>query len=156
MTGVNLCRAIQIFKKYGFSKVDAILMATRYHYGYAGRETGEYTVEKRGNKWCVVHGHPKKPGSKTDKPKGSVIACHDTEKEAEAQHAAIKARQAQQSTGNKKTRKVEMNADDKRPPKEWWDACVEKVSSDQPDLPIENVENICGDIWHNRGVREKL
>lgn len=24
---------------------------------------------------CVLHGHPKKPGSKTDKPAGSVIKC---------------------------------------------------------------------------------
>lgn len=32
-------------------------------------------VRKRGDAWCVVHGHPRKPGSKTDKPIGSVIKC---------------------------------------------------------------------------------
>jgi len=47
------------------------------------------TVVKRGNQWCVVHGHPKKKGSKTDKPKGSIIKCHPTAKKAYAQHYAI-------------------------------------------------------------------
>jgi len=51
----------------------------------------ENTVEKIGNEWCVVHGHPKKPGSKTDKPKGTVIKCFPTKKEAEAMHRAIMA-----------------------------------------------------------------
>ena len=48
-------------------------------------------VEKRGNKWCVVHGHPKKPGSKTDKPEGSIIKCFPTKAEADAMHKAIMA-----------------------------------------------------------------
>jgi len=47
------------------------------------------TIAKRGDKWCVLHGHPQKPGSKTDKPAGSVIACHDSKKDAIAQHVAI-------------------------------------------------------------------
>lgn len=34
------------------------------------------SVVRRGNKWCVVHAHPKKKGSKTDKPKGSIIKCY--------------------------------------------------------------------------------
>lgn len=46
-------------------------------------------VIKRGNKWCVVHGSPQKAGSKTDKPKGSVIKCFDTKAEADAMHRAI-------------------------------------------------------------------
>lgn len=49
------------------------------------------TIAKRGGKWCVLHGHPKKKGSKTDKPKGATIACHNTRKEALAQHRAIMA-----------------------------------------------------------------
>jgi hypothetical protein len=40
---------------------------------------------------CVVHGHAKKKGSKTDKPKGTVIKCHPTRKKALAHHAAIMA-----------------------------------------------------------------
>lgn len=32
-------------------------------------------IAKRDNCYCVLHGHPKKLGSKTDKPKGSVIKC---------------------------------------------------------------------------------
>lgn len=36
----------------------------------------EMTVEKRGGYWCVLHGHPKKPGSKTDKPFGTPIKCY--------------------------------------------------------------------------------
>jgi hypothetical protein len=49
----------------------------------------ENHVVKRGDKWCVVHGHPQKPGSKTDKPPGSIIHCFPTREQAEAQHKAI-------------------------------------------------------------------
>ena len=48
-------------------------------------------IVKRGKKWCVAHGSPKKPGSKTDKPKGTIIKCFDTKAEAEAMHRAIMA-----------------------------------------------------------------
>lgn len=47
----------------------------------------EEKVEKRGNKWCVVHGHPKK--GPRDKPKGSIIKCFPTKKQAIAMHQAI-------------------------------------------------------------------
>jgi hypothetical protein len=53
------------------------------------------TVEQRGRCVCVLHGHPKKAGSKTDKPKGSIIKCYcgadmkDNWKKAEAMHYAI-------------------------------------------------------------------
>lgn len=40
-------------------------------------------VEKRGKKWCTIHCH--------GKDKGKVIACFDTEKEANEQHRAIMA-----------------------------------------------------------------
>ena len=40
-------------------------------------------VERRGNKWCVIHCHGKNAGK--------IIACHDTKEEAEAQHRAIQA-----------------------------------------------------------------
>ena len=56
-------------------------------------ETKELFVVKKGDKWCVVHGHPKKPGSKTDKPEGSIIKCFpgtpEGKKQAEAMHKAI-------------------------------------------------------------------
>jgi len=51
-------------------------------------------VEKRGDRWCVVHGHPKKAGSKTDKPEGSIIKCFsgpDAKSRAQAMHKAIMA-----------------------------------------------------------------
>jgi len=53
----------------------------------------ELSVEKRGDKWCVVHGHPQKPGSPTDKPKGSIIKCFPTKADAERMHKAIIIRQ---------------------------------------------------------------
>ena len=46
-------------------------------------------VEKRGDKWCVIHGHPMKPGSKTDKPEGSIIHCFPTKAQADRMHKAI-------------------------------------------------------------------
>lgn len=58
------------------------------------------TVEKRGERWCVVHGHPQKKGSKTDKPKGSVIKCFpgtpQGKEKAMAMHRAILISQAKQ------------------------------------------------------------
>lgn len=49
------------------------------------------TIKKIGSMWAVVHGHPKKKGSKRDKPKGTIIAKHKTKKGALAQHRAIMA-----------------------------------------------------------------
>ena len=46
-------------------------------------------VVKRGNRWCVVHGSPKRPGSKTDKPRGTVIKCFTSKEEAQKMHTAI-------------------------------------------------------------------
>lgn len=37
-------------------------------------------IVKRGNKICVVHSHPKKAGSETDKPEGAVIHCYEFKK----------------------------------------------------------------------------
>ena len=64
-------------------------------------------VEKRGDKWCVVHGHPQKAGSKTDKPEGTVIKCFDTKAEADAMHRAIMANNIDQSNVQKKNLKGE-------------------------------------------------
>jgi hypothetical protein len=61
-------------------------------------------VVKRGNTWCVVHGHPRKKGSKTDKPKGTLIKAYrftpgnaaseaQAKRKAEKMHAAILANQ---------------------------------------------------------------
>ena len=50
-------------------------------------------VRKKNGKWCVLHGHPQKKGSKTDKPIGAVIKCFPGTPEGKAQalamHAAI-------------------------------------------------------------------
>lgn len=51
--------------------------------------------------WCVVHAHPQKPGSSTDKPPGSIIKCfpHTTEghERALAMHRAIMAQETRKS-----------------------------------------------------------
>jgi cation transport regulator ChaB len=53
----------------------------------------ELFVVNRNGKWCVIHGHPQKPGSKTDKPEGSIIKCFpgtpEGKSQAEAMHKAI-------------------------------------------------------------------
>jgi hypothetical protein len=46
-------------------------------------------IKKKGSQYCVVHGHDKKAGSKTDKPKGAIIKCHKTKADAVKQHTAI-------------------------------------------------------------------
>lgn len=50
-------------------------------------------IGKRSGKWCVLHAHPQKRGSKRDKPPGSVIKCFSSRKKAVAMHSAIKASQ---------------------------------------------------------------
>lgn len=37
-------------------------------------------IKRKGNYICVVHGHPQKPGSKTDKPVGTSIKCYSISK----------------------------------------------------------------------------
>lgn len=61
----------------------------------------ELSVVKRGDSWCVIHGHPQKPGSKTDKPIGSVIKCFPTREQAEAMHKAIIISQIKKEKGGK-------------------------------------------------------
>jgi hypothetical protein len=56
-------------------------------------------VVKRGDRWCVVHAHPQKPGSKTDKPPGTVIKCYkfkkgDKESERRAKEKATRMHRA--------------------------------------------------------------
>lgn len=50
-------------------------------------------VKKINGRWCVVHGHIQKKGSKKDKPIGSIIKCFDGtdsgRRKAEAMHRAI-------------------------------------------------------------------
>ena len=50
-------------------------------------------VEKRNGKWCIVHGHTQKKGSKTDKPRGAIIhsfpGTPEGKKQAIAMHTAI-------------------------------------------------------------------
>ena len=60
----------------------------------------ELSVVKRGDKFCVVHSHPMKPGGK-DKPIGSVIKCFPTKDEAEAMHKAIIISQIKKEKGGK-------------------------------------------------------
>ena len=49
-------------------------------------------IEKKGNRWCVVHGHPKKKGSKTDKPKGTIIKCYSFNPKIKGSEARAKAK----------------------------------------------------------------
>jgi hypothetical protein len=46
-------------------------------------------IIKRGNRWCVAHGHDQKKDSETDRPKGAIIKCFNTKEEAIKMHVAI-------------------------------------------------------------------
>ncbi len=48
-------------------------------------------IKKVKGGYGVFHAHPKKAGSKTDKPKGTLIKKFATKKEALAMHRAIMA-----------------------------------------------------------------
>lgn len=55
-------------------------------------EIEELSVVQRGSGWCVIHGHPKNPESKTDKEPGAPIKCYygaGAKEKAEAMHRAI-------------------------------------------------------------------
>lgn len=56
-------------------------------------------VEKRGDKWCVLHAHALNTGSATDKPPGTIIKCFDTKEEANAMHQAIVLSEAKRRAG---------------------------------------------------------
>lgn len=48
------------------------------------------------------------------------------------------------------------DAQDKRPPKEWWDNCYATIKKKNPDYTDEQIRGTCGKIWHQTGVREKI
>lgn len=83
-------------------------------------------VEKRGGRWCVVHGHPQKKGSKTDKPKGSVIKCFESKEKAMAMHRAILISQAKQKRGDTKGEECVQR----------W---IKKLTKDNPEMEREQV-----------------
>jgi len=61
-------------------------------------------VVKRGDKWCVVHAHPKVSGSTTDRAPGTPIKCYtgpDAKVKAERMHRAIIYSQYLERTGQK-------------------------------------------------------
>jgi hypothetical protein len=62
-------------------------------------------VVRRGSKWCVVHAHPKKPGSTTDRAPGTIIHCFPTRAQAERMHQAIGISEAREA-GHFKTETI--------------------------------------------------
>lgn len=48
------------------------------------------------------------------------------------------------------------DADDKRPPKEWWDNCYATIKEKNPKYNDEQIRGTCGKIYHKMGVREKI
>lgn len=83
----------------------------------------EKKVERRGDKWAVVHCHGPKAGQ--------VISTHGSKEEAEVQHRAIQAN---------KTEK------DERPPKDWWD---NTVSSLRGAPGVKDPEALAGWIYYH-------
>ena len=87
---------------------------------------GEREVKKVGNSWCVLHAHPKKAGSPTDKAPGTPIKCYSisefgndkAKQKATAMHYAIMKSQETQKKESKTqevntmTEKVEKSADE--------------------------------------------
>ncbi len=40
----------------------------------------------------------------------------------------------------------------KRPPKEWWDSCVEGVKESESDV---NPSAVCGDLWYHKKSKKE-
>jgi len=50
---------------------------------------------------------------------------------------------------------VNLKEQSERPPKDWWDKCVDRVKSGKPDYTDEQVNAICGSMWyHGWGMGE--
>lgn len=78
-------------------------------------------VERRGNKWCVVHCRGPKAGQ--------VIRCFSTKEQADKMHRAIM-----------------VNKQAEKPPKAEWDRCEGKARG----IPsIKNPAAFCGNLWFN-------
>lgn len=45
---------------------------------------------------------------------------------------------------------------DKRPPKEWWDACYATIQKSNPKYTDEQIRKTCGKIYYQMGVRKKM
>ena len=94
-------------------------------------------VERRGNKWCVIHC----TGPDTGKP----IKCFNTKEEALRMHRAIMAQRSKEVNMNSNIEKVE----DRRPPKEWFDRCVRAVSNNKY-TNVTDSEALCGWVWYHQ------
>lgn len=75
------------------------IQSKNLYHEYFSLDEVEYGVENRGGEkpYCVVHGSPQKAGSKTDKPKGSIIKCYKDKADADRHHKAIIISQAKRS-----------------------------------------------------------
>jgi len=78
-------------------------------------------VERRGNKWCVVHC--------TGPDAGKAIKCFPTKEQAMAMHRAI-----------------QVNKQAKKPPKAEWDRCENKARG---IASIKDPAAYCGNLWYN-------
>lgn len=108
-------------------------------------EIKELFVVKKGDKWCVIHGHPKKPDSKTDKPAGSIIKCFpgtpEGKRKADAMHAAIII---------SKIRRGEMSEEDN---KKFFDEITNLVEKFKPITLIHNFVSMVGS--HEGGINHE-
>jgi hypothetical protein len=111
--------------------VDTMMQATAYKNDIVG---------KRGEEWCVFHCHP-------DGTRGAVIKCFPTKAEAEAMHRAI---QAHKGGSQEHVSNMKRTDQDEKPPKDWMDQCRAVVKQGQPDYTEEQVNAVCGDIWHHK------
>lgn len=77
-------------------------------------------IERRGDKWCVVHC--------TGPDAGKAIKCFNSKKEAQAMHAAIQVNKAE------------------KPSEAWWSNCTARAGK----MPgINDPEAFCGNAWYN-------
>ena len=118
------------------------------------------TVEKRGDKWCVLHCH----GPDEGKP----IKCFDTKEQADAMHGAIEANKNKSFDDmikssdfgqidelvkeHAKLTTTHREHEEGRAPKDWWDKC-EKYANEQG---ATDIGAYCGALWHYVGPSTTL
>jgi hypothetical protein len=121
--------------------------------GLFDSDNGFDTVEKRGGSWCVLHGHPQKEGSKTDKPPGTAIHCYSiaefgeegARKKAMAMHYAITQSQAR---GDSRCIYVDSDANGKQ----YVQVIELGVELDQGLKIIKQTKLLTGDYEHQSYV----
>lgn len=138
-------KTLEYLRNLRFAKVEDILSQIHTISEPIEESDNSRIVKKIKDSWCVVHAHPKKPGSETDKAPGTPIKCYaisefgeeEAKKKAQAMHYAIMLseqgdnRESNERNSNNKRKTGDIMGDEQDP----------KKVLEEEEVPDESVEN---------------